>query len=141
MSKLNSIKGVKVPPTISFLVLDDQESVRKALITDLKVLNFQGPFHEAENITQAMEALKKEKIDFIFSDWHLKNEVGIDFLKSVKGNSLTEKIPFIMLTTEDFVGNILDAVNNGANGYIIKPWKREEILQKMQFAWDNFMKS
>ena len=130
----------KMPKKTNFLVLDDMEAMQVAVARDIKKIGFTGNFYGAKTITEAKEALEKFEIHFIFSDWNLQHgEIGLDFLKFVRQKNKHPKFPVVMFTTEDEVSNILEAVEEGASGYVVKPWETEELREKIAYAYNEFV--
>ena len=130
----------KMPAKTNFLVLDDMESMQVAVAKDIKRIGFTGSFYGAKTIAEAKSALEKFKIDFIFSDWNLMDgEIGLDFLKFVRQTHKHPKFPVVMFTTEDEVSNILEAVEEGASGYVVKPWEFEELRDKIAYAYNEYV--
>jgi CheY-like chemotaxis protein len=68
-------------------------------------------------------------LSFIISDWNLPDGTGIEFLKHIRKMPKFKNIPFVMCTTLSEIGNILDAINNGANEFITKTWSVDELKE------------
>lgn len=116
------------------LVMDDMASIRDAMIMALKGLGF-------TNITQAIDgqqgiekvaALGAEKpFELIFSDIMMPKCTGIEFLKKLRALEYGKKIPVIMVTSENELSTVLEAVEAGANSYVLKPFTPKMIEQKI----------
>jgi two-component system chemotaxis response regulator CheY len=120
------------------LVVDDSADIRKVIVMHLKELNYQGEILQAEDVDQAILILQKYNaaqsdctVQFIVSDWNMPGKSGLDFLKWVRSNILIKHLPFLMITTESEKAKIFDAMIHGVNDFIIKPWKKESIQQKL----------
>ncbi len=131
---------MNLPPNICFLLVDDFENIRKTLHDQLKHLGFVGRFYEAANVVEAKALLQKEVIQFVISDWNMPGENGIDLLKFVRGNSNLMNLPFLMLTTQGEVKNVLEAVNSGASNYMLKPWEINILHDKIKSSWQKHYK-
>ncbi len=70
---------------------------------------------------EALEFLNAEAVDLILLDWHMPGLTGLDFLRIVKNNPNTKKIPIVMLTSENHPLSIEEARQSGANAYLLKP--------------------
>jgi two-component system, chemotaxis family, chemotaxis protein CheY len=137
LGQLNKIKtGHNLPLNLTFLVLDDLESYRVAGIKALKNLHFSGPFLEAEDVTGAKKIILEKKVDFILSDWNLPDGTGLEFLKFVRAQSHYKKVPFLMITTENEITNVLTAIGEGASNYLVKPWDDKGFLEAITSSWD-----
>ena len=104
--------------------------MRRILKKALKVIGFEN-FVEAEDGKDAIEKLKKNKVDLIFCDWNMPNMTGLDFLKYVRSEDKLKDLPFIMVTAEGQRGNVIAAVDAGVTNYIIKPFTADTIKEKL----------
>ena len=77
------------------------------------------------------------EIHFILSDWNVPDGTGLDLLKEVRSRKHLAPIPILMVTAEDSISYMLEAIEEGVNEYLIKPWTPEEFDEKIQSAWDN----
>ncbi len=112
------------------LVVDDFSTMRKIIKGIMRKLGFTN-LEEAEDGTTALPKLKKEKCDFVISDWNMPNMNGLEFLKAIRSDEDLKGLPFLMVTAEAKKENILDAIKSGANNYIVKPFTEEVLQQKL----------
>ncbi len=79
---------------------------------------------------QAVDATLAKQYSVVLMDWNMPNMLGIDALKRIRlaGN----QVPVIMVTTEAEKGRVIEALKAGANNYVIKPFKPEAIITKIQ---------
>ena len=119
--------------SIKVLVVDDFATMRRIVKGVLRQMGF-DKIVEAEDGSIALEALKKEEIGLIVSDWNMPNMTGLDLLKAVKGDDSLKGIPFIMVTAEGLKENVLEAVKVGVTNYIVKPFTPEAFSEKIQAA-------
>lgn len=124
------------PLEVNFLILEDMDSIREQMINDLKSMGFNGEFYEAPDLKTTVSYCKDKSFEFIISDWNLPDGTGLDFLKKVKKVSKLAKLPFLICTTMDEVENMINAIHEGANEYVVKPWNKEELGEKINFAWE-----
>ncbi len=124
------------PATMNILLLEDIESIRQQMVSDLRSLGFSGQIHEAPDLKTAVAYCKDKNVDFIISDWNLPDGTGFDFLVKIKKVAKLAKLPFLMCTTMDEVENIINAIHEGANEYVVKPWEKDELGKKIHFAWE-----
>ena len=110
--------------------MDDFATMRRIVKNILKQLGYVNIF-EADDGTSALEMLKKEKIDFIISDWNMPKMSGIELLKAVRTSEEWKNIPFLMVTAEGQKENIIEAVKFKVNNYIIKPFTPETMKGKI----------
>lgn len=134
------MKKLKLDIDENFLILhlEDMAELRKKMRENLLEIGVQASIVEAENLKEAKEFVLSKNIKFIISDWHLPDGTGFEFLKFVKSNPKTKDLPFIMCTTINEVANMLDAISNGANEFITKPWNTDELSEKFSSVFQKY---
>ena len=129
-------KKVMIPKSLTFLVLEDTLSMREAVVKQLKKMGFSGEIKEAENVAEAVKIVETNQIQFIISDWNLPDGTGFEFLKSVRKMPNYIDTPFLMVTTENGIKEVIDAIKEGASNYLIKPWEESAFIEKLLYAWE-----
>ena len=85
---------------------------------------------EARNGSDAIGELKsRDDIDLILLDIIMPIMGGIDMLKVVRADDNLRQLPIIVLTTDET--KKVEALECGANGFLMKPIKRDDLLKKM----------
>jgi len=114
------------------LSIDDQYTIRRHVAIALAEADID--IFEAANPAEAAQILVKhyEEVSLIILDINMPKMNGLDFLASLKRHPQFSSIPVIMMTTENQTKSVLTAVQSGAAGYIIKPFKKEELISKVQ---------
>jgi two-component system chemotaxis response regulator CheY len=87
---------------------------------------------EAEDGAVALAALKAQKFDFVVCDINMPNMNGFDFLKAVRADDALKHIPVLMVTAEARKEDIVLAAQTGASGYIVKPFTKATLEEKVQ---------
>lgn len=111
------------------LVVDDSAVMRKVIIRELNKLGL-----TAENIVEAadglagLEAANDSTLNLILMDWNMPGMLGIDVVKKARGAGI--KTPIMMVTTEGEKGNVVLAIQAGANNYLVKPFTSEDFAAK-----------
>ncbi|HLO61696.1 MAG TPA: response regulator [Azonexus sp.] len=114
------------------LVVDDYASMRSVVVEVLKRAGF-TEIHQAGNGLLALAKLKEyKKIGLIISDWYMPEMDGISLLQAVKADPDLAPIPFLMITAEGQRDNVLDAMQSGAAGYIVKPFTPSALQQRLE---------
>ncbi len=85
---------------------------------------------EAENGADALEKLSG--IDLILTDWNMPIMNGLDFVKAVRASTAYAKLPIIMVTTEGAKESVIEALKNGVNDYVVKPFNKITIVEKIE---------
>jgi two-component system, chemotaxis family, chemotaxis protein CheY len=130
---------IKLPGDKIMLILEDIKNIREKLVQDIRDLGFCGDIKEAEDVKGAVAICNQSNIDFIISDWNLPDSTGLEFLKKLKQTNKFKNTPFLMCTTLDEVENIIEAINEGASDYIVKPWEPNDLCKKVNMVWDAFL--
>jgi two-component system chemotaxis response regulator CheY len=113
------------------LVVDDSSTVRKILTIYLEALGFTVTV--AGNGREALERLKEmEKADVMLVDWNMPEMDGMGFLKSVRADVEYAGVPVMMVTTNVEIANVLQALQAGANEYIMKPFTKDMVREKLE---------
>ena len=115
---------------MSILVVDDFATMRRIVKNILKQLGYENIL-EADDGASALEVLKREKIQFIISDWNMPQMSGIELLKTVRATEAWKDLPFLMVTAEGQKENVIEAVKNRVNNYIVKPFTPETLMEKI----------
>jgi two-component system chemotaxis response regulator CheY len=110
--------------------VNDFATMRRIVRKALKQLGYNHVF-EADDGTSAPEVLKKEKIQFIISDWNMPQMPGIELLKTVRSTEEWKSLPFLMVTAEGQREYVLEAVKHKVSNYIVKPFTPEVLREKI----------
>ncbi|MDR0511602.1 MAG: response regulator [Treponema sp.] len=115
----------------TILVVDDSRVMRnivKNVFSELKV-----PCHylEAENGKKAYHLLETNKVSLVFLDWNMPEMDGMEFLKKVRSMPDYKDLPVIMVTSESAKYNVVEALQNGATDYIVKPVREKVFIEKV----------
>ena len=114
------------------LVVDDYASMRSVVIEVLKRAGF-TEIHQAGNGQLALaKVLEHKKIGLIVSDWYMPTMDGLALLRALKANPQTAHIPVLMITAEGQRDNVLDAMQSGAAGCIVKPFAPSELQKRLE---------
>ncbi len=120
--------------TLKILFIEDDAIEVIKFNRVLKTLGLNHVIIAAENGEDALEVLKeKETIpDVVILDLNMPKLNGIDFLKTLKNDAVLKYIPAIILTTSNNHTDILQCYKIGIAGYILKPLKYEEYLDRIE---------
>ncbi|MGO8791106.1 MAG: response regulator [Terriglobia bacterium] len=113
------------------LIIDDSKAMRTILGRMLRGLNFEVV--EAGNGKEAMERLQAiGKVDLALVDWNMPEMNGFEFIRAVRAEHNYDGVLLMMVTTETEMENVVRALAAGANEYVMKPFTKEVILEKLQ---------
>ena len=112
------------------LVVDDSRSMRAIIGKLLKELGFD--VEEAGSGLEALEALNRNPaFDLMLLDWNMPHMDGFELLRRVRTEPRFEDLPVMMVTTESEISQVEVALGAGANEYLMKPFDRHALLQKL----------
>ena len=113
---------------IHFLIVDDQQSIRKLCMTIGTSLGF--ACSEAESAEAALSYLESHSADIVMADLMLPNMTGLDLLKQVK--TLLPRTEVAIMTGHGSIESAVQAMKSGAYDYITKPFRVEEMKLMLQ---------
>jgi len=115
---------------MKFLVVDDFSTMRRIVRGLLKEMGMNHA-DEAEDGAIALHMLKNNKYDFVVSDINMPNMNGFELLKAIKADPDLKSLPVLMVTAEARKEDIVLAVQSGAAGYIVKPFTKATLEDKV----------
>jgi DNA-binding NtrC family response regulator len=110
------------------LIIDDDENIRKVLTT---ILEEEGYVIESVDTgKKAIERTKRNAYNLALIDIRLPDIEGIELLTKMKDT--TPKMRKIIITGYPTIHNAVEAVNRGADAYILKPFDMEKVLKTIE---------
>jgi two-component system, chemotaxis family, chemotaxis protein CheY len=119
------------PSDLKFLIVDDFSTMRRIVRGLLKEMGCNNA-EEAEDGAVALTMLKNSKFDFVVSDINMPNMSGFDLLAAIKKDDNLKHLPVLMVTAEARKEDIVRAAQEGASGYIVKPFTKATLEEKVQ---------
>ena len=116
----------------SCLVVDDSKVIRKVARHILETLDFRVV--EACDGQEALDALANDLPDVILLDWNMPVMSGMEFLHRLGDLRCDPRPRVVFCTTENGIENIREAVEAGADEYIMKPFDRETLHAKLRLV-------
>jgi two-component system chemotaxis response regulator CheY len=114
------------------LVIDDSRTIRLILSNTLAELGYQ--VSQASNGKEALSAVEQEDDGFalFLVDWNMPEMNGLEFVKCLRANPRYSTVPLMMVTTETELSQMTTALEAGANEYVMKPFTKEIITDKLR---------
>jgi two-component system, chemotaxis family, chemotaxis protein CheY len=113
------------------LIVDDSKAMRMILRRALSACGYDD-FVEAGNGREALRALVNEAMpDTAFVDWNMPEMNGIEFVRAVRKNAAFASMPIVMVTSETSFETIQEAMEAGADEYVMKPFTPEILGEKL----------
>jgi two-component system phosphate regulon response regulator PhoB len=117
-------------PMHTILVVDDEAAIRDMLCIALEAADYN--VIQAENAQQAHAATLDRNPDLVLLDWMMPGTTGLELLRRLKRDELTEKIPVIMLTAKAEEDSKIYGLDSGADDYISKPFSPRELVSRVK---------
>lgn len=112
------------------LVIDDSKAMRSILRKILTDIGFEVT--EAGDGRQALECLKEGgKFELALVDWNMPEMDGYEFVQAVRADHDFDGVLLMMVTTEIEMERVVQALDAGANEYVMKPFTKDVILEKL----------
>jgi two-component system chemotaxis response regulator CheY len=113
------------------LVVDDSRTIRVILRRILAEMGYE--VCEAGNGVEALQLIEAERpeLDLALLDWNMPEMNGLELLKQLRQNSELSALKVVMVTTEAELGHMVTALEAGANEYVMKPFTKEILQQKL----------
>jgi len=113
---------------LTILYAEDEEGIRKNIADSLRY--YAKEVYEAGDGEEAFLLYEQKKPDIIFSDIHMPNMDGIEFVKKVRQSDM--KTPVVMITAHTDKKYLLDAVELHMEKYFVKPLNLEQLLDGLE---------
>ena len=122
---------MSIPTDMKFLIVDDFSTMRRIVRGLLKEIGYNNA-EEAEDGAVALNMLRNAKFDFVVSDINMPNMNGFELLNEIKKDESLKHLPVLMVTAEARKEDIVRAAQDGAAGYIVKPFTKATLEEKVQ---------
>ena len=113
------------------MVIDDSRAMRTILSRMLKEIGFETL--DAVNGKAALEALQAgtRVPDLALVDWNMPEMNGFEFVQALRALHAFDSMRVMMVTTEADMSNVVKALEAGANEYLMKPFTKEAVTEKL----------
>ncbi|MBX9610121.1 MAG: chemotaxis response regulator CheY [Burkholderiales bacterium] len=115
---------------MKFLIVDDFSTMRRIVRNLLKEAGYANA-EEAEDGVAALQKLRSTKFDFVVSDINMPNMNGFELLAQIRADEGLKHLPVLMITAEARKEDIVMAAQTGASGYIVKPFTKATLEEKV----------
>ena len=110
------------------LIIDDEAAIRDMVGIALEAAGFRSL--QAENARDGHALIIDEEPDLVLLDWMMPQTSGVELLRRLRRDELTEKIPVIMLTAKTDEDNLVQGLDSGADDYVTKPFSPRELIAR-----------
>jgi len=110
----------------TIMTVDDSNSVRQMVAFTLKQEGYD--VIEAVDGLDALKKIQSAKVDLLITDLNMPNCDGLTLIKEVRAMANFKFLPILFLTTESSDEKKAQAKSSGATGWIVKPFKPEQLV-------------
>ena len=111
------------------LIVDDEPQIRRVLRTTLASQGY--TVVEARSGDEALEEIRHERPDLILLDVNMPGRSGLETCSEIRA---TSDVPIIMLTVRNTERDKVQALDAGADDYVVKPFGVEELMARIRAA-------
>jgi two-component system, chemotaxis family, chemotaxis protein CheY len=116
------------------MVVDDSKAMRAVLVRMLKTCGYEE-IVEAANGVDAFRVIRDNgSPDVVLVDWNMPEMSGIEFVRRVRNSGLIDEASVVMVTSETAIEKVAEALESGADEYLMKPFTIEALLEKLELA-------
>lgn len=115
---------------LRFLIVDDFSTMRRIVRSLLKEVGFLDA-DESEDGQSALKKLSSGQFDIVITDINMPNMNGMELLEAMQADEKLKAIPVIMITAEARREDVLRAAQAGAAAYIVKPFSKGTLEDKI----------
>ena len=111
------------------LVVDDDPQIRRVMRVTLIAQSYE--VNDARSGEEALEKLRREAVDLVLLDMNMPGLGGIETCRLIRADS---EVAIVMLTVRDAEADQVEALDAGADDYITKPFRTQELLARIRAA-------
>lgn len=112
------------------LVVDDSRTVRIIIAQILRELGIEVV--EAATGLEALQQIQRHSdVELMLVDWNMPEMNGIDFIRAVRSQRAFDTTRILMVTSEAQSDHVAEAIQAGANEYLMKPFSKEVLIAKL----------
>lgn len=119
---------------INVMLVDDHKMLREGIKQLLEFDSEIKVISSAQTGKECLSLLEENKPDIVLLDINLPDTSGIKLIKDIKKRSKTIKV--MMLTVHNEVEYLVDSMDGGADGYILKDSGAEELIKAIKFIYN-----
>ncbi len=111
------------------LIVDDFATRRFIIKNILNEIGFANIFEVSDGY-YALASLRSMIFDCVITEWEMKEMSGLELLKQIRADRSLKNIPVLIATEDGIIENIVSATKAGANGFLLKPYKKAVFSKK-----------
>lgn len=116
---------------MNILVVDDSSTMRRIVSNALNNIGYKN-ITTAEDGSDALKKIKNSQFDAIMTDWNMPKMDGLALVREVRKMETYKEVPIVMITTEGGKREVITAIKEGVNNYIVKPFTAKTLKDKLE---------
>lgn len=113
------------------LLVDDSTTMRRIQQNQLNELGITSILHAGDG-KQALDVLQRNgAVDIVLLDWNMPVMDGLTCLTNIRKEEAYKAMKVVMCTSESEKSRVLEALKAGANNYIVKPFSKDVLRDKL----------
>ncbi|MBU3915037.1 response regulator [bacterium] len=112
------------------VIAEDEEHMGKMISFKLEKEGFEVIWKQ--NGASALETIREQKPDLALLDVMMPDMNGFEVLKAIRRDESLNSVKVVMLTAKGRETDIVDAINQGAADYVVKPFRPAELLARIK---------
>ena len=116
---------------LKILVVDDSPTMRRIIISQLKQSGYYD-VGEAEDGLDALDELEAGTYNFVLTDWNMPNMNGLELIRNMRSQTRYSAIPILVVTTRNTKDDVVTAIKEGANNFVVKPFGPSALSEKIE---------
>ena len=118
--------------SFKILAIEDNQDIRQLIAFILERDGYQ--VFTAEDGISGLSLIKETKPDLVLLDVMMPEFSGFEVLDAIRKdkNSKVREVPILMITSKSTVEDVDQALELGANGYLVKPFRPEKLIEKVR---------
>lgn len=121
------------------LVIDDDKDLLDTTALLLQASGYEAIAANSAQLAINMISDRSQKnngtpnLDAIFVDWKMPEMDGLDFLRAIRASEFAQ-LPIVLMSGAVTRDELIDAAKNGADAVLVKPFSKEDLVQKVSEA-------
>lgn len=112
------------------LIVDDSRAVRMIIGQILREIGME--VFEAANGIDALEQMKRNPdLELLLVDWNMPEMNGLDLVRAIRADRAYDAARILMVTSESQGEQVMQALQAGANEYLMKPFNKDILVAKL----------
>ncbi len=132
-----ALQGIDVsdPNKLRILLVEDLDAPREIITTYIEGLGYPH-VDGASNAFDAMKFLERKPEHYmcVVTDINMPNKNGVQLIAEIRADDRLKHLPIIVLTAYSTAENLIECVEAGASGFLVKPPRKRELREELEKA-------